>query len=145
MTVRVNRSFELGAPPERVWEFIADPEKRARSISVVTGYTTNDSEGIRATWDVKLPLPLITRTVEVDTEDVIRRPPEYVKFVGRSKMLDVTGEHKIVETETGSRLENTFVVDGHLPGVEKFFKRNLDGELENLQRELERDIRRDTI
>lgn len=144
MTVRVDRSFEVEAPPERVWEFIADPEKRARSISVVTDFTTDDPDGRNATWHLEIPLPLVTRTVRVDTEDITRNPPEYVKFVGRSKLLDVTGEHQIVSTETGSRLENTFVVDGHIPGVERFFKRNLDGEITNLRRELEADIRRDT-
>jgi carbon monoxide dehydrogenase subunit G len=140
MTVRVDRSFELAAPPERVWEFIVDPENRARAISVVQEYSIDGPEGRRATWQVELPIPLVRQTVAVETEDVTRDPPEYVKFTGRSTGLDVTGEHRIVETETGSRLENEFVVDGKLPGVEKFFKRNLDEELENLQRALERDL-----
>ncbi|WP_293028950.1 CoxG family protein [Natronococcus sp.] len=140
MTVRVDRSFELAAPPERVWEFIVDPENRARAISVVQEYSIDGPEGRRATWQVELPIPLVRQTVAVETEDVTRNPPEYVKFTGKSKGLDVTGEHRIVETETGSRLENEFVVDGKLPGVEKFFKRNLDEELENLQRALERDL-----
>ncbi len=140
MTVRVDRSFELAAPPERVWEFIVDPENRARAISVVQEYSIDGPEGRRATWQVELPIPLVRQTVAVETEDVTRNPPEYVKFTGKSKGLDVTGEHRIVETETGSRLENELVVDGKLPGVEKFFKRNLDEELENLQRALERDL-----
>ncbi|WP_255169908.1 SRPBCC family protein [Natrononativus amylolyticus] len=144
MTVRVERSFELSAPPERVWSFIAEPENRARAISVVSDFTIDDPEGRHATWHVELPIPFVSKTVPVDTEDVIRRPPEYVKFVGRSKAMTVTGEHEVVETESGSRLENRFVVDGRVPGVEKFFKRNLDGELENLRRALEADIRSDS-
>ncbi|MFA9415243.1 SRPBCC family protein [Natrinema sp. HArc-T2] len=140
MTVRVDRSFDVAASPERVWEFIADPANRARAISVVETYTVEDQEGRRVTWQVSLPIPLIRKTVRVDTEDVTRRPPEYVKFVGKSKVMRVTGEHTIVETDAGSRLENHFVVDGKLPGVEKFFKRNLDSELENLRRALERDL-----
>ncbi|WP_254763784.1 SRPBCC family protein [Natrinema marinum] len=141
MTVRVDRSFEVAASPERVWEFIADPSNRAQAISVVEEYSVDDPAGRRATWHVELPIPLVRKTVSVDTEDVTRTPPEYVKFVGRSKVLKVTGEHEIVETDEGARLENRFVVDGKLPGVEKFFKRNLDSELENLQRALERDLR----
>ncbi len=143
MTVRVERSFELPAPPDRVWDFIADPRNRARSISVVNEFDATDPEGRRVTWHVDLPIPLVRRTVRVDTEDVTRRPPEYVKFVGSSKVMEVTGEHTIVETDDGARLENRFVVDGKLPGVETFFKRNLDDELRNLQRALERDIARD--
>ncbi|SFB75838.1 Carbon monoxide dehydrogenase subunit G [Halobiforma haloterrestris] len=138
MTVRVDRSFELSATPEEVWEFIADPENRARAISVVREYTANDPEGRRVTWHVELPIPLVRRTTTVETEDLTRRPPEYVKFVGKSKVMRVTGEHEVVQTDTGTRLENHFVVDGKLPGVEKFFKRNLDEEIENLRRELER-------
>ncbi|ARS91514.1 CoxG family protein [Natrarchaeobaculum aegyptiacum] len=140
MTVRVERSFELPAPPDRVWAFIVDPENRARSISVVEEFVADDPEGRRVTWQVELPIPLVRKTVTVDTEDVTRRPPEYVKFVGRSNVMEVTGEHEVVETDTGTRLENTFVVDGKLPGVETFFKRNLDGELENLRRELVADL-----
>ncbi|TYL40524.1 polyketide cyclase [Natronococcus pandeyae] len=140
MTVRVDRSFEVPAPPERVWEFISDPANRAQAISVVQEYSVDDVNGRRATWHVELPIPLVRKTIAVETEDITRRPPEYVKFTGNSKGMTVTGEHTIVETEGGSRLENHFVVDGKLPGVEKFFKRNLDEELENLHRELERDI-----
>ena len=140
MTVRVDRSFELLATPERVWEFISDPEKRARAISVVREFETNDPDGRRAQWHVELPIPLVRKTITVDTEDVTRTPPSFVKFVGRSKVMHVTGEHRIVKTERGSRLENMFVVEGRVPGVETFFKRNLDGELENLRRALERDI-----
>ncbi|ELY70432.1 SRPBCC family protein [Natrinema versiforme] len=140
MTVRVNRSFDVSASPERVWEFIADPANRARAISVVKEYSVDDSDGRRVTWHVQLPIPLVRKTVTVNTEDVTRRPPEYVEFVGKSKVLEVTGTHEIVETDDGARLENSFVVDGKLPGVEKFFKRNLDSELENLQRALERDL-----
>ncbi|RQG90223.1 polyketide cyclase [Natrarchaeobius halalkaliphilus] len=141
MTVRVDRSFELRASPERVWEFIADPANRARAISVVDRYTTTGPDGRETTWHVELPIPFVRRTVAVETEDVVRRPPEYVKFVGRSNVLKVTGEHRVSETATGARLENHFVVDGKLPGVETFFKRNLDDELENLRRALERDLR----
>lgn len=140
MTVRVNRSFEVPVPPERVWKFIADPANRAQAISVVHEYTINDVDGRDVTWHVELPVPLVRRTVTVETEDVTRRPPEYVKFVGTSKVMRVTGEHEVIETDDGARLENRFVVDGKLPGVEKFFKHNLDEELENLRRALERDI-----
>ncbi|SDQ51839.1 CoxG family protein [Natronobacterium texcoconense] len=138
MTVRIERAFELSASPEQVWEFIADPENRARAISVVREYTADDPSGREVTWHVELPIPLVRRTVAVETEDLTRRPPEYVEFVGKSKVMKVTGEHHIVETDEGTRLENRFVVDGKLPGVEKFFRRNLDGEIENLRRALER-------
>ncbi len=139
MTVRVERTFELPVPPERVWEFIVDPEQRARSISVVSDFTLDDEDGRKATWKVDLPIPLVNRTASVDTEDVRRDPPEYVKFVGRSKLMRVTGEHELEAIEAGSRLTNRFVVDGRLPGVERYFEKNLDDELANLEAAIRED------
>jgi carbon monoxide dehydrogenase subunit G len=141
MTVRVSRSFEFDVPGERVWAFIADPEKRAGAISVVDSYELRGEN--RAIWQVKLPIPLINSTITVKTEDVLREPPNRVKFSGRSKAMNVTGEHTITDTDTGCRLTNEFVVDGKLPGVEKFFKRNLDTEIDNLEDALRADIAAD--
>ena len=140
MTVRVQRTFEFDADPERVWEFIADPAKRAGAISVVDKYEIDPTDERKATWHVRLPIPLINSTVSVDTEDVTRNEPTYVKFVGKSKAMRVTGEHTLEETDEGCNLVNEFVVDGRLPGVEKFFKRNLDKELDNLEAALRRDL-----
>lgn len=137
MTVRLTRTFVLDAPGERVWSFISDPEKRASAISVVDRYEVHDDS---TTWHVQLPIPLINSTIRVETEEVVRDPPRRVKFFGRSKAMNVTGEHTIEETDDGCTLTNEFVVDGHIPGVERFFKRNLDRELENLERALRRDL-----
>jgi carbon monoxide dehydrogenase subunit G len=139
MTVRVRRAFEFETPAERVWEFIADPRKRAEAISVVREYEVGD-DGNSATWQIDLQLPLVDRTATVETEDIERDEPHYVKFVGKSKVMRVTGEHRIEETETGCTLHNEFVVDGRLPGVERFFKKRLDTELENLEAALRRDL-----
>jgi carbon monoxide dehydrogenase subunit G len=131
MTARVERVFEIPATPEAVWGFISDPEKRARSISVVTDFeTTGDRTAI---WHVSLPIPRLSRTIEVETEDVAVDEPTYVQFVGRSKALDVRGEHTLEAVDDGTRLTNSFRVDGKLPGVETYFKRKLDGELSNLE------------
>jgi hypothetical protein len=55
--------------------------------------------------------------------------------------MRVTGEHTIETTgESTCRLVNEFVVDGRLPGVERFFKKNLDRELDNLERALRREL-----
>jgi carbon monoxide dehydrogenase subunit G len=72
MTVRVERSFELPVGPEQVWEFISDPAKRAGAISVVSDYT--DHGDGTATWQVDLPIPVVDRTIAVETEDESVRP-----------------------------------------------------------------------
>ncbi|MGB9988019.1 SRPBCC family protein [Salarchaeum japonicum] len=133
MTVRVERTFDLDAPPEDVWAFIADPARRASAISVVDSF---DQDGDVTTWHVRVPV--VNRTIPVETRDVEREDGEYVKFVGKSKVLRVTGEHRIEPLESGgTRLHNEFVVDGRLPGVERFFKRNLDKELDSLRDRLD--------
>ena len=136
MTVRVERRFELSAPCEEVWEFISDPEQRARAISVVNDYEITGPEGRSAIWYIDVPVPVVRRAARVETEDVEREPPRHVKFIGRSKVMRVTGEHRLEAVDGGCRLVNEFVVDGKLPGVERFFKKNLDTELENLERAL---------
>ncbi|NHN59031.1 MULTISPECIES: CoxG family protein [Halorussus] len=131
MTIRVERTFEMAVAPEEVWEFIADPEKRATAISVVDDYeVVGENQSI---WHIKLPIPFLDRTVPVETEDVERDPPRYVKFVGRSSALRVTGEHEIRETEDGSQLINRFTVEGRMPGIERYFRKHLDEELDNLE------------
>jgi carbon monoxide dehydrogenase subunit G len=138
MTVQVERSIELPVEPERVWGFIDDPEKRARAISVVEGYELHGDD--RATWHVRIPLPLVNRTVAVETREVERDEPKSVAFVGESSMVDVGGEHVLEAIDGGSRLVNRFRVDGKVPGVEGFFRKHLDEELGNLERALRADL-----
>jgi carbon monoxide dehydrogenase subunit G len=142
MTVRVRRVFEFDAPPEDVWDFISDPSKRADSISVVERYEVDEETG-DATWHVRLPIPFVNSTARVETSDIARDPPRHVKFVGKSSVLRVTGEHTVEAVDGGARLVNEFVVDGRVPGVERFFERNLDAELENLERALRRAVESD--
>lgn len=155
MTVRVERTFEVHAPPEDVWAFISDHEKRAGAISVVEDFDADDE--YHATWHVSLPVPIIDRTVPVETEDIDRGEPRYARFVGRSRAMRVIGEHELegidadgndiddLAAAVHTRLVNRFVVDGRLPGVERFFKRNLDDELENLQHAIGRDLGVETV
>ncbi len=140
MTVRVERTFTFDAPAEQVWEFIADPAKRAEAISVVESYEITGEDGREAVWQVSLPIPGIGATVAVETEDVERDPPEYVEFVGKSKALRVTGRHTIDSDGETTTLRNEFVVDGRLPGVERFFKKNFEAELDNLEAALREEL-----
>lgn len=130
MVVDVERTFEVDAPIEEVWELISDPQKRAEAISVVENYSVEGEEFI---WQLELPIPVVSGTIAVRTQDVRRDPPNYVKFVGRSRVMEVTGEHILKPTDSGGCfVRNRFVVNGKVPGVEKFFKRSIDEELDNL-------------
>lgn len=138
MTVEVERSFDIDAPIEEVWELLGDETIRAGAIEIVERFDTGGNDLV---WHIKLPIPLVRKTIAVKTRDVERNPPNYVKFVGRSKVMDVTGEHELSEHGTGTRVRNRFVVDGKVPGVEKFFSENIDGEIENIRRAVSRSVR----
>lgn len=133
MTARVEREFSVSAPADTVWEFISDPANRARAISVVDHFEITNGT---TTWHISLPIPVVKKTIPVRTRTVELTPPEYVRFEGNSSLFDVMGEHRISQTDEKTRIVNTFTVDGHAPGVEAFFRRNLDGEIKNLERAL---------
>ncbi|MFB6310499.1 MAG: CoxG family protein [Salinirussus sp.] len=138
MTVRVERAIEVPADIEAVWDFIADPGKRAAAISVVEDFDVHDNG--RATWHVRLPIPMVSRTIAVETRERNRDPPHSVSFEGRSPIFSVVGEHRLESIDGTTRLTNSFVVDGSLPGVERFFERRLDDELSNLETALRAEL-----
>lgn len=138
MVVRVERVVDVPAAPEQVWAFISDPAKRAGAISVVEDFEELDET--RANWHVRLPIPVINRQIVFETEENRREPPTYVEFEGNSKVADIVGKHELEATEEGTRLTNRFVVDGKLPGVERFFRRNFGDELDNLETALREDL-----
>lgn len=129
MTTTVERTFAVDAPVEAVWELIADPGLRAEAISVVESYTT---EGEETVWRLSLPIRMLPGTIAVRTRDVERDPPRYVRFEGDSAVMQVEGEHEITATPEGCEVRNRFVVRGKLPGVERFFERQIDAEIEGL-------------
>jgi carbon monoxide dehydrogenase subunit G len=137
MAVRVERVVTVPAPREDVWAFISDPEKRARPISVVSDFETEDGEAV---WHLRLPVPIVDRTTRVETEEQRRDPPAYVEFVGKSSVMDVVGEHRLEPNTSGTELTNRFVVEGKLPGVERFFKRNMATEFDNLEDAIYEDL-----
>jgi carbon monoxide dehydrogenase subunit G len=139
MSARVERRFQVDAPAEAVWEFISDPTNRARAISVVDSF---DQRGDETIWHIRLPIPLIRKTIAVRTRDTEVNAPHFVRFRGQSSAFDVEGEHRIDPQENVTSVHNVFVVNGRAPGVEGFFRRNLDSELKNLERALKAHLRR---
>lgn len=145
MTVRVTRTFDVTLPIQQVWNLLSDPENRAQAISVVERYELESDGGGEATWYLSLPIPALDSTLAVRTRDLERNPPKYVKFEGRSRVMNVIGEHELTETADGTRIENRFVVESRVPGLERFFKRNLDAELQNIKDMVERHVEDATV
>ena len=131
MTTRAQRTIEIAASPHDVWSFLSDPEKRANSISVIEDFELNDET--HATWFLSLPIPGVDETIAIETEDTVRDPVEYIKFVGRSKLAHVVGEHELEPINQGTRLNSRFTVESTVPGIEQYFEQKLDGEFDNLE------------
>lgn len=134
MVVRAERVVLVSAPPADIWEFIADPERRATLISVVEDYEVKDDG--KVIWHLTLPIPLTDRTITIETEETHREEPTRVEFVGKSKAMKVVGEHILAEENGETRMTNRFTVDGKVPGVERYFNKRIDEEFDNLEREL---------
>lgn len=138
MTIRVERIFTIDAKPSEVWQFIADPANRAKTISVVERYEPLGTDS--AMWHVRVPIPFVNRTIPVRTVEEERKKEQYVSFVGTSRALTVRGEHTLTPVPNGTKLSNQFTVDGKLPGVERYFERQLDAELDRLESALKRAV-----
>lgn len=128
MTTRVRRSFTVDASVDDVWAFLSDAENRANAISVVDSV---ELRGEVAVWQVQLPV--VDATIAVETRDLERDPPRHVKFTGEAVGMSVTGEHWLEPARNGCRVDTELVLDATLPGVESYFSRQLDGELDNLR------------
>lgn len=142
MTVSDERKFEIASSPDAVWEFMADPEHRARSLSIVEDFERVDDT--HTTWYLSLPIPAIDETVALETKDTHRDAPTQLAFVGRSDVGRIEGEHEFEAIETGTRITNRMTVEGSLPGVETYFERNLDEELTNLETALQTELETDS-
>jgi len=131
MTVRVKREVVVPGSVDRVWSFLADPETRARAISVVDDWERRADGGV--IWHVRLPIPVVNQSIEVRTDERERRSGEFVQFVGRSRVFRVSGEHELQGIDDETRVTSRFVVADPLPGLQSKFKRQLDRELDNLE------------
>jgi len=130
VTATVERTFEIDAPVEEVWAYISDAGNRARAISFVDEF---DIDGDEAVWYVRIPIRVIRKRIKVRTRDTERDPPTYVKFVGDSSVMRVVGEHELAAVDAGCEVVVRFRVQEKLPGVERFFRSNIDDEIRNLE------------
>jgi carbon monoxide dehydrogenase subunit G len=142
MVINAERTFDVAVPPENVWGFMADPEHRAQSISVVADFDRIDED--RMTWHLSIPISAIDKTVTVETKDTVRDSPSRLEFVGRSDVGRIEGEHEFTATETGTRVTNQLQVDGSVPGIETYFEENLGEELDNLETTIRTELESDS-
>lgn len=130
--VRVRRTFEIDAPRDQVWEFISNPDNRAKFLSSVKGYRVLSEDEVE--WDIGLPV--IGATIKFRTRDVEKIEGEKVVFEGSHSVVSLRGVHELHDTENGVKVDVLFEVKSGVPGVERAFKRRFDKEIQEFRRVL---------
>lgn len=134
MTAEVERAAVVDVSVETVWDLLADPEQRAAAIGIVDSHELlgESAAGDAIQWNVEIPIPMLEETIAVRTEETVKEPPHYVEYTGDSSVFSMTGVHELEEHEAGALVRNRFTVEGSLPGVESYFQRAIDEEIDNL-------------
>ena len=81
---------------------------------------------------------LIKSGMEAEGEEREEIWKEVARYMHEEVMVDILMAHLVGYARVGPRIE--FSVEGRLPGVERFFKRNLDRELDNLEAALREEL-----
>ena len=112
--MRVEETVEIAAPPEKVWEVLADVENwptwTASTRSVRR--TSPGPSGVGSTVEIKQPrLPKIVWTITAFD------PGRSFTWEAKTPGVHSTGEHAITPTPTGSTVRLAFTQTGPLGGL----------------------------
>lgn len=81
--MKIEKTFALSAPQERVWSFITDPQKVAQCIPGCEGAEEKERGKYAAAINVKVG-PIRT-TFHLDIEQTEQRPPEFASYLGKGE------------------------------------------------------------
>jgi hypothetical protein len=117
--LKIEETFRVAAPLERVWRVITDPEQVGPCIPGCQGIEVTGPTTYRAS--VKLAIGPIKTTFNVDVELTEERPPNYAASVsrgeegGKASMLTAKSELRLVAVDAGET-EVTYNSDISLSG-----------------------------
>jgi uncharacterized protein len=130
----------FGAPPERVFALLVDPDVVAPAIPAVRGHTVVDADH----WNVKVkpPLPLAPSiTIRFEVRD--RRPPEHAALRAQGGGADVTSTFDLSPDGDGTlmRWRTELTLSGLLtrfagPGLDAIAQRQAARTLDAVERAL---------
>jgi carbon monoxide dehydrogenase subunit G len=81
--MKIEKTFTLSAPQERVWSFITDPREVAQCIPGCEGAVEKERGKYSAAITVKVG-PIRT-TFNLDIEQTEQRPPEFASYMGKGE------------------------------------------------------------
>ncbi|OGS48740.1 MAG: hypothetical protein A3K68_03880 [Euryarchaeota archaeon RBG_16_68_13] len=102
-------SFEVGAPVNRVWDFLSDMRKIGQCIPGVESIEIHDER--RATWHLKVKLGPLSQQIRVETESLEKVPPSRAKFIGRADNMNMTGTIVLEPRGEGTAVTYTMNVE----------------------------------
>jgi carbon monoxide dehydrogenase subunit G len=83
--VKIEETFAVPAPVERVWEFVADPEKMASCLPAVQSVEVKDDRHYEVI--VKQKVGVISATFRIATEILEREAPHRMVLENRGKTI----------------------------------------------------------
>ena len=115
--MKVQRSIEIGAPPERIWPFLAEPQKILEWYIPLQKfeYTGKQSREAGAQFYFEEKVPTGTMKLNCEVTEWVENASFAFKM-NSGNMMKSYGERWSVEaTPSGSRF--TFAEHGELPGI----------------------------
>jgi uncharacterized protein len=101
-------SFEVGAPPERVWAFLSDMREVGRCVPGVEQVELLDDR--RARWSLRVKVGPMAQTIQITTETLEQVPLRHGKFRGEADMLEIIGTIDLTPAGHGTKVVYTMTV-----------------------------------
>ncbi|MBI4445206.1 MAG: SRPBCC family protein [Acidobacteria bacterium] len=120
--MRIEESFKIPLPIEKVWSFIADPERVASCLPSVVSFQMIDDRHSETV--IKQKIGFISATFKIETEVLEKAPPFQMVLsnkgrtiagaAGTMKSLDKITLNSVQENETEVRVTSDLTLGGPL-------------------------------
>jgi uncharacterized protein YndB with AHSA1/START domain len=115
--MKVQRSIEIGAPPERIWPFLAEPQRILEWYIPLQKfeYTGDQSRKVGAPFYFEEKLPTGTMKLNCEVTEWVENESFAFKMISGNMMKSYGERWSVETTPSGGRF--TFAEQGELPGI----------------------------
>jgi len=91
--MRLEGSFEVPAPPQKIWQLVTNPRQISKAIPDLKKLEVKSDKNFNA--EFKMKLGILSGTVKMDFTYVDLREPSHVTLVGKGSGMQSTVDLKI--------------------------------------------------
>jgi len=115
--MKVQRSIEIMAPPEKIWPFLVEPIKTLEWYIPLQKfeYTSDQSRKVGAPFYFEEKLPTGTMKLNCEVTEWVENESFAFKMTSGSMMKSYEERWSVEATQSGGRF--TFAEQGELPGI----------------------------